>query len=94
MRKLKITDIRRKTERLQSKSHSPVDFKCKIFSNDLSELSDCMRIYLMLPAGQSVLRKFGLKLSYWRRRGKLIMFTLQLSNNSMSGGGQARISKR
>ena len=48
----------------------------------------------MLPAGQSVLRKFGLKLSYWRRRGKLIMFTLQLSNNSMSGGGQARISKR
>ena len=72
--------IRRESERLQSKIHSPVDSKCTIAANDSDELSGYIRIYPMAPADQSILRKVGLELSYQKRRGEVMRFTLHLSN--------------
>ena len=88
-----MTGIRRRLECLQSKRHSPMDSNCTITDNDSGELSGCIRIYPMPPVKQSVLRNVGLELSYRKRRGEVMRFTLQFSNDSMSGGDQARIGK-
>ena len=88
-----MTGTRREPVRLQSKRHSPVDFKCTIAANDSGELSVYIRIYPIPPADQSVLRKIGWELSYRKRRGEVMRFTLLFANNSMSGGDQTRIGK-
>ena len=80
-----MTYIRRGPEHLQSKRHSLVDSKCTITANDCGELSDFIRIYLVPPADQSVLIRDGIKLSYRKRRGEVMRYTFQFSNNSMSG---------
>ena len=67
-----MTGMRRGPERLQSKRHTQVNYKCKIAANDSGELSGCMRIYPISPPDQSVSRKVGLELSYPRRMGEVM----------------------
>ena len=73
------------------KTRIGVDSKCTLSAKDSDELSVFKIIYLMPPADQSVLINDGLELSYRRRRGEVIMLSVNFSNNVISGGYQASI---
>ena len=70
-----------------------MDFKCAIAIKDSDELLGCLRTYPMPSADQSVFREVYFELSYQRKRGDIMMFSLHFSNNSMSGGDQTSIDK-
>ena len=86
MRELNKSGIRRGPEGVKSKINSLVDSKCVIATKYLGEWSDCIIIYPMPPADQSVLRKVGFEVLYRSRKGDVMKLCLKLSNNSMSRG--------
>ena len=57
-------------------------------TKDLEESLDCIKIYLIPPIDQSIVRNAGFELSYRRKRGELTSCCLQSRNKAIKKGFQ------